>query len=64
LDASCNGYQHLSLLTRDNSLIKELNLIKSSKDNIPNDFYSYLALRLKECLKECLNNNLSIKKNF
>jgi DNA-directed RNA polymerase len=30
LDATCNGYQHLSLLSLDHNLAKELNLTKSS----------------------------------
>jgi len=30
LDATCNGYQHLSLLSLDHDLAKELNLTKSS----------------------------------
>jgi DNA-directed RNA polymerase len=62
LDASCNGYQHISLLTSDSDLFKEVNLSDSTKEDIPKDFYSYLALKLKDYLKECLDNNLSIKK--
>jgi DNA-directed RNA polymerase len=30
LDATCNGYQHLSLLSMDLSLAKELNLTTST----------------------------------
>ena len=41
LDASCNGYQHLALLTRETSMFNKLNLGKLNKNQNPNDFYSY-----------------------
>ena len=61
LDASCNGFQHLSLLLKDSTLAKQVNLDKSSWHDKPDDFYSFLALKIKEHLKfELLNNkNLS-----
>jgi DNA-directed RNA polymerase len=31
LDATCNGYKHLSLLAQEKSIYKELNLEKTSK---------------------------------
>ena len=43
LDASCNGYQHLTLLTKENVLFDKLNLSRSTFDDNPDDFYSYIV---------------------
>ena len=48
LDATCNGFQHLSLLIEDVALSKKLNLGNSNKSDIPKDFYSYIAFKLKK----------------
>jgi DNA-directed RNA polymerase len=40
LDATCNGYQHLSMLSLDHKLAKQLNLTKSNWKDDPQDFYS------------------------
>lgn len=42
LDASCNGYQHLALLTRETKIFNNLNLGRSTHDDIPDDFYRYI----------------------
>jgi DNA-dependent RNA polymerase len=47
LDASCNGFQHLTLLVDDLSLSKELNLNKSNWNESPKDFYNFIALKVK-----------------
>jgi DNA-directed RNA polymerase len=49
LDATCNGYQHLSMLSRDKSLAESLNLTRKSDDNVPEDFY---GLMMNRVLKE------------
>lgn len=62
LDATCNGYQHLSLLTGDEPLAMQLNLISGDKDSVPNDFYHFVALKLNDYLNEKKNNlKLSLK---
>jgi DNA-directed RNA polymerase len=48
LDATCNGYQHLSMLSRDGDLGKDLNLGESSRNDVPKDFYGLLLSRLTE----------------
>jgi DNA-directed RNA polymerase len=48
LDATCNGYQHLALLTGDDDLAKNLNLTISNNKNIPQDLYTLITLKLKE----------------
>ena len=42
LDATCNGYQHLSLLTRKSNLFNKLNLSTSTHDDDPDDFYTFI----------------------
>ncbi len=60
LDATCNGYQHLSMLGLDSDLAKELNLCESNWDEEPKDFYSYITFKFIELCKNKLNsNNLS-----
>lgn len=45
LDATCNGFQHMALLSNEKTLFKELNLVKNKK-NSPKDFYNFLLHRL------------------
>lgn len=46
LDATCNGYQHLSLLLYDYDMGEQLNLAKSSWEDKPKDFYSFIGMEL------------------
>lgn len=57
LDATCNGYQHLSLLSLDYDLAKELNLTQSTWDDQPKDFYNFTAVKLINYFKSLLGNN-------
>jgi hypothetical protein len=57
LDASCNGFQHLTLLIRDLTLSKELNLSESNWTDTPKDFYSFVLLKIKEFFINELQNN-------
>lgn len=54
LDATCNGYQHLSLLTGDEPLAGHLNLISGNENSIPADFYSFVAIKLNDYLNKKL----------
>lgn len=57
LDASCNGFQHLTLLIRDTKLANELNLSESKFSDKPKDFYNFIALKLNNYfLKELTQN--------
>lgn len=57
LDATCNGYQHLALLSLDHDLAKEVNLTKSSWTDKPKDFYGYIAVKLVNYYKDRLKDN-------
>jgi len=60
-DASCNGLQHLSALTREVSIATKTNLI--SLDNSPeikNDFYAFVASMVQEVIDN--HNNLNIRR--
>lgn len=52
LDATCNGFQHMALLSNEDTLFKELNLVskksndKELTDLPPSDFYNFLLHRL------------------
>jgi len=63
LDATCNGFQHLALLSNENKLFEELNLTKRTNkdgteddDDIPGDLYSYMIIKLKEVFECYLND--------
>jgi DNA-dependent RNA polymerase len=55
LDATCNGYQHLALLTKETDLLSELNLDPSTHDDDPGDFYSYISDMCKEYVQSYIN---------
>nr|QWO71374.1 RNA polymerase [Termitomyces sp. DKA64] len=57
LDASCNGFQHLTLLIDDLALSKELNLSESYCTDVPKDFYSFVGLKIKDYFYSQLENN-------
>ena len=46
LDASCNCYQHLALLTKENVIYDKLNLASSTFDDDPDDFYTFMNNRI------------------
>ena len=54
LDATCNGYQHIALLSLDINLAQELNLTKSSKNDTPKDYYSFIGINLVSLYKKKL----------
>ena len=63
LDATCNGFQHMALLSNEDTLFKELNLVPNTKtrsnainnNNQPNDFYNFLLHRLVKFLESKSN---------
>lgn len=63
LDATCNGYQHLSMLSRDDDLGKNLNLMSSRNDKVPQDFYGLLISKITTDLKEEISSCDSLSCN-
>ena len=66
LDASCNGFQHLTLMIDEVSLSKELNLTPQNWSEKPKDFYSFIALKIKDYFLNQLieNKNLSTEQTI
>lgn len=48
LDATSNGFQHLSMLIYDSKLFQVLNLKPSTCEDIPDDFYTFIAIKIKD----------------
>lgn len=55
LDATCNGFHYLALLSNEDTLFRELNLVSKPKPKgadadtstiQPHDFYNFLLLKL------------------
>ena len=57
LDASCNGFQYLVLLTKELELWDVLNLSEKSFKDLPGDFYSFIKLKFEDNLNKLILNN-------
>ena len=61
LDASCNGYQHLALLTRETEMFDKLNLSKSTPGDPPQDFYTYLKDKINSFISDKIDILIAIE---
>jgi len=57
LDATCNGFQHISMLGMDKELNENLNIKASTWSDAPDDFYSVIAYLVKGSLKNKIESN-------
>lgn len=72
LDATCNGFQHISMLALDQELISKVNIKNATADDSPEDFYTiisnlikgYLDKKLKENNKDSLANYASYERLY
>lgn len=62
LDATCNGFTHMALLSDEKSLFRKVNLVTNSKSKgisknsiRPGDFYNFLLHKLIDHCKEKLD---------
>lgn len=65
LDATCNGFQHMALLSDEDTLFKELNIETTKENNIsnrydenPRDFYTFMLHKLYKLLADNVNNGI------
>lgn len=64
LDATCNGYQHLALLSKDPKALAKLNLTKASIDTPPKDLYQILVLEIREFILKLNDVNSDEHKKY
>jgi len=53
-DATCSGLQHLSIMISDINLAKYVNILKSNKDDTPNDLYGFMVTKVNIKIKELI----------
>jgi DNA-directed RNA polymerase len=65
LDATCNGFQHFSLMLGDVNMAEKVNLNPTVMDKAPMDLYLYLTVKVKERLElMVIKDNLEKKDNI
>lgn len=62
LDGTCNGFQHLSLLSEEVELFEQLNLSESNKDSDPKDFYTFMLDKIQSYMLSIVLNKKHLSK--
>lgn len=57
LDGTCNGFQHMAMLSNETKLFETLNLYKSSSKDDPKDFYTTIVDQINVQLEMLLNSD-------
>lgn len=57
LDGTCNGFQHLALLSNETDLFAPLNFIESNKNEDPNDLYNHILDNLNVYIEDKRQKN-------
>jgi len=63
LDATCNGFQHMALLSNESTLFEELNLVKSKQGNKPKDFYNFLLHKVLALIDSYVRGEIPVDVN-
>lgn len=61
LDGTCNGFQHLTLLSNETKLFETLNLFEANKSDDPKDFYEHIVNQINIHLEKRRNSSKSDK---
>lgn len=66
LDATCSGLQHLSRMINDSNLAEYVNILNSTRYDIPNDVYSHMISFVNEKIQGLIekDNSLAILNNI
>ena len=56
LDGTCNGFQHLALLSNETKLFDSLNLYEAKKSDDPKDFYEHIISNINIYLENKRNS--------
>ena len=56
LDGTCNGFQHLALLSNETQLFESLNLYEAKKSDDPKDFYEHIINNINIYLENRRNS--------
>jgi hypothetical protein len=57
LDATCNGLQHLSVMSANSKLAQLVNLLPNSEDQNPFDLYSVVLAEIEKKVKKIIDEN-------
>ena len=57
LDGTCNGFQHLAMLSNETKLFETLNLYKASNKDDPKDFYQTIVDQVNIHIEMRLNSD-------
>lgn len=55
LDATCNGFQHLSMLSYEAKMYDTLNLASATDEDDPKDFYAFISAKISLKLEMSIN---------
>src|SRR6185503_18050447 len=72
LDGTCNGFQHLAMLSNETKLFETLNLYRATKKDEPRDFYQtildtlilHLNMKVDEMIDEVDPKKVELRESY